>query len=116
MKRIATLAAASAVALGAAAAGSAATHELVASVSDPLNISLKAGGRPVTHLKAGTYTIVVEDRSAVHNFHLRGPGVDKLTSVVGKGTQRWTVKLVPGRYTYVCDPHKSFMRGSFTVS
>lgn len=101
--------------LGAAGA-KAATPKLVASVSDPLNISLTQGGKKVTKLKAGTYTIVVQDKAADHNFHLTGPGVNKTTSVSGKGTFTWTVKLKKGTYKYVCDPHAAFMKGSFTVS
>jgi plastocyanin len=45
-----------------------------------------------------------------------GPGVNKATSVAGKGTYRWTITLRRGTYRYVCDPHASFMKGSFTVS
>jgi plastocyanin len=101
--------------LGAAVAG-AATPKLAASVSDPLNISLTLAGKKVTKLKAGTYTIVVQDQASDHNFHLTGPGVNKSTSVGGKGTTTWTVTLKKGTYTYVCDPHASFMKGSFTVS
>ena len=116
MNRIAMLAAAGLVALGAgAAAASAVTPTLVGSVSDPLNISLTQNGKKVTHLKAGTYTIVVKDTAADHDFHLTGPGVNKTTSVGGKGTFTWKVTLKKGTYTYVCDPHASFMKGSFTV-
>ena len=104
-----------ALALGAATVGAANT-KLVASVSDPLNISLTQGGKKVTHLKAGAYTIVVKDSASDHDFHLTGPGVDKTTTVGGKGTFTWKVTLKPGTYTYVCDPHSSFMKGSFTVS
>jgi len=100
----------------AASAVGAATPKLIGSVSDPLNISLTKSGRKVTHLKAGRYTIVVVDTASDHNFHLSGPGVDKLTSIGGKGTFTWTVTLRKGTYTYVCDPHKDFMKGSFTVS
>jgi len=89
---------------------------LVATVADPLTISLTKGGRRVTALKAGTYVILVRDRASDHDFHLTGPGVDKVTSIGGKGTFRWTVKLAKGTYDYVCDPHASFMKGSFTVS
>ncbi len=89
---------------------------LVATVADPLTISLTKGGRKVAKLKAGTYVIVVRDQASDHDFHLTGPGVDKVTSVSGKGTVRWQVKLVKGTYDYVCDPHASFMKGSFTVS
>jgi plastocyanin len=94
----------------------AAPPKLIASVSDPLNISLTQGGKKVTTLKAGTYTIVVQDKASDHNFHLTGPGVNKSTSVSGKGTTTWTVKLKKGTYKYVCDPHAGFMKGSFTVS
>lgn len=104
-----------AAALGAPAV-CAATPKLIGSVSDPLNISLTKSGRKVTHLRAGRYTIVVVDAASDHNFHLSGPGVDKLTSIGGKGTFTWTVTLRKGTYTYVCDPHKDFMKGSFTVS
>ena len=110
-------AALAALALGASAAGAAPpSPKLIGSVSDPLNISLTKSGRKVTHLKAGRFTIVVEDTASDHNFHLSGPGVDRLTSVAGKGTFTWMVTLRKGTYTYVCDPHRDFMKGSFTVS
>ena len=120
MNRTRMLAAAGLAALatgvvGASSAG-AATPKLVASVSDPLNISLTQGGKKVSKLKAGTYTITVQDKASDHNFHLTGPGVNKTTSVSGKGTTTWKVTLKKGTYTYVCDPHASFMKGSFTVS
>jgi plastocyanin len=74
-----------------------------------------ASGAIVTNLAAGTYDIVVEDRSADHNFHLTGPNVNRATTVVGLETVTWTVTLSDGVYTYVCDPHALDMRGSFTV-
>jgi plastocyanin len=117
MKRItmlATLVTAAVFASFAANAG-AATPKLIASVSDPVNISLKSGVKKVTSLKAGKYTIVVKDTATGHNFHLTGPGLNKATSVGGKGTFTWTVTLKKGTYKYVCDPHASFMKGSFTV-
>jgi hypothetical protein len=67
-------------------------------------------------LTAGDYTIVVDDQSSSHNFHLTGPGgVDVSTSVGEEGEQTFEVTLEAGEYTYVCDPHASQMRGSFTV-
>jgi len=66
-------------------------------------------------VKAGTYKIVIRDRSSIHNFHLTGPGVNKLTSVSGKKTTTWTVKLKKGTYKFQCDPHASFMKGTFKV-
>jgi plastocyanin len=115
MKRITMLATVATAAAFAANAG-AATPKLVASVSDPVNISLKSGTKKVTSLPAGKYTIVVKDLAADHNFHLKGPGVNKTTSVAGKGTFTWTVTLKKGTYTYVCDPHASFMKGTFKVT
>jgi plastocyanin len=115
MKRISMLATLITAVAILAANAAAATPKLTASVSDPLNISLKQGTKKVTSLKAGKYVIVVKDTAADHNFHLTGPGVNKTTSVAGKGTKTWTVTLKKGTYKYVCDPHKSFMKGSFTV-
>ncbi len=60
--------------------------------------------------------ITISDKSTAHDFHLSGPGVNKTTTVGGKGTSTWKVALKKGKYTYVCDPHASFMKGSFIVS
>jgi plastocyanin len=67
-------------------------------------------------VKAGTYTIVVKDKSNIHNFHLTGPGVNKLTSVPKVYTVKWTVKLKKGTYKFVCDPHASIMKGTLKVT
>ena len=69
----------------------------------------------MTHLTAGTYVIQVRDNSTFHNFHLTGAGVDRKTEIDFKGTQTWTVTFTDGVYRFVCDPHASFMKGSFTV-
>ena len=67
-------------------------------------------------LTAGSYTIVVDDQSAEHNFHLTGPGgVDVSTEVSETGEKSLDVELEAGEYTFVCDPHASQMKGSFTV-
>ena len=80
-------------------------------------ITLKSGGKKVTTLKAGKYTITVVDKSDIHNFRLKGPGLNKqITSVSFQGTKSITVTLKKGKYTYVCDPHASIMKGSFTVT
>ena len=115
MKRITMLATVATAAAALAANAGAATPKLTASVSDPVNISLKQGTKKVTSLKAGKYTIVVRDTASDHDFHLTGPGVNKTTSVGGKGTFTWKVTLKKGTYKYMCDPHASFMKGSFTV-
>jgi plastocyanin len=67
-------------------------------------------------VKAGTYTIVVHDKSNIHNFRLTGPGVNKLTSVPWVGTKTWTVKLKQGVYKFVCDPHATIMKGVLRVT
>jgi hypothetical protein len=67
-------------------------------------------------LGPGTYTLEVDDRAPEHNFHLTGPGgVDVSTSVGGEGEESFEVTLEPGEYTFLCDPHASSMRGTFTV-
>jgi Copper binding proteins, plastocyanin/azurin family len=65
--------------------------------------------------KAGKYSLVVRDLSDMHNFHLKGPGVNVKTSVAAKGTRTFTIKVVKGKYSFVCDPHASTMKGSFTI-
>lgn len=74
-----------------------------------------AAGNRVDRLSPGTYTVVVQDRSEDHNFHLVGPGVDQETEVGFVGTVTWTITVTNGTYRYVCDPHASTMRGSFAV-
>jgi plastocyanin len=105
-----------AAALVLVASASAATPKLTAIVGPNFNITLKKGTTKVKMLKAGKYTIVVKDLSSIHNFHLTGPGINKATSVSKTGTVTWTVRLKAGTYKYVCDPHKTVMKGSFKVS
>ena len=94
----------------------AATPTLNGTDGPGFTITLKKSGAKVRKLKAGTYIFKISDKSSIHNFHLTGPGVNKKTSVGGKGTSTWKLKLKKGIYKYVCDPHKTFMKGSFTVS
>jgi plastocyanin len=65
--------------------------------------------------KAGKYKLVVADKSTVHNFHLKGPGVNVKTSVGFVGTKSFTITLKKGKYTFICDPHATIMKGSFTI-
>jgi plastocyanin len=95
--------------------GSQAAATLTGTVGPGFTIVLMKGSIKVTSLTTGTYTIVVNDMSSHHNFHLTGPGFNKATSVPNVGKTIWTVHLRVGTYTYVCDPHASFMRGSFIV-
>ena len=94
----------------------AATPTLNGTVGPGFTITLTQGGKKVTKLKAGTYIFKIADKSEAHNFHLTGPGVNKTTSVEAQGSTTWKLKLKKGTYKYVCDPHASFMKGSFKVS
>ena len=111
------LAAAAAAALLVVSAAQAATPKLVGTVGPNFTIVLKKGTATVKTLKAGKYTIVVHDRSNIHNFRLKGPGLNKqITSVSFQGTKTVTVTLKKGKYTYDCDPHFAAMHRTFTVS
>lgn len=83
--------------------------------SSPRIALKRANGTAVTSLAAGRWKIVVNDKSIVHNFHLTGIGVNKLTSVSAIVKPTWTVTFKAGIYKYVCDPHKGTMKGQFTV-
>jgi plastocyanin len=114
--RLALVAVVAALALVISAAAQASTPPLVATDGPGFTITLTQGGKKVTKLKAGTYTIKVSDRSSIHNFHLIGPGrVNKTTSVSATASSTWVVKLVKGTYKFVCDPHASIMKGTFKV-
>jgi plastocyanin len=88
---------------------------LAGTVGPGFTIVLTQDGSPVSQLAAGTYTIEVDDQAGSHNFHLSGPGVDEATDVGETGMATWEVTLEAGEYTFVCDPHASQMKGSFTV-
>jgi plastocyanin len=119
MNRILTLLAVGVIGLTLVAstvAAPAAPPKLVGTVGPGFTITLKKGTTKVTKLKHGKYTFVVKDKSAIHNFDLKGPVSKKITSVGFVGTKTVTLTLKPGKYTYVCDPHKGSMRGSFRVT
>ncbi len=95
------------------ASGSGGGTTLNGSVGPGFDISLDG----TDGLTAGSYTLVVNDQSDQHNFHLTGPGgVDVSTTVEETGEKSFDVELEAGEYTFVCDPHASQMKGSFTVS
>ena len=103
-------------ALTGAGSAAAAPKTVNGSVGPGFTISLKLAGKKVKRLKAGTYRFRVTDRSSSHNFRLRGPGYNRaITSVGFTGTKTVTIRLRKGTYRYVCDPHSSFMKGSFRV-
>lgn len=104
------------------AAGAATAFVLPASSSRTQNAELHGGvanpakiSGPTGTIAPGRYDFVVDDNSTIHNFHLIGPGVDESTGVSSTGQVTWTVRLRSGTYVYHCDPHQSFMHGSFDV-
>jgi plastocyanin len=108
-----------AAALAAAASGSAATAKTVNGTVGPgFTITLTMQGKNVTKLKAGkAYRFVISDRSSIHDFHLSGPGVNRVfTSVEFTGTKSFVLTLKKGSYRFVCDPHSGIMHGRFLVS
>ena len=108
-----------AVALAATGSGSAATAKTVNGTVGPgFTITLTMQGKNVTKLKAGkAYRFVISDRSSIHDFHLSGPGVNRVfTSVEFTGTKSFVLTLKKGSYRFVCDPHSGFMHGRFLVS
>jgi plastocyanin len=93
------------------AASGAASGTLTGSVGPGFEISMAE-----STVAAGTYTLKVDDKASIHNFHLTGDGVDVSTDVSGTGEKTFTVTLKPGTYTFVCDPHSSQMHGTLTVT
>jgi plastocyanin len=98
--------------------GPSTSAELDGEVGPGFDIEVKQSGQDAESVAAGTYTLKVEDKSDIHNFHLIGPGVDEeVTSVPFQGEKTVTVALKPGTYTYQCDPHASQgMKGTFEVT
>jgi plastocyanin len=98
--------------------GAEASGTLEGEVGPGFDIEVKQNGQDAESVKAGTYTLKVEDKAGIHNFHLIGPGVDQeVTAVPFKGEKTVTVTLQKGTYTYQCDPHASGgMKGTFEVT
>ena len=107
-----------ALALTATAPAASAPKLVQGTVGPGFTIKLTLAGKNVTKLKKGVpYRFQVRDRSPNHDFHLTGPGVNRvLTGVDFTGTRSVVLKLRKGTYRFVCDPHASFMHGSFRVA
>jgi Copper binding proteins, plastocyanin/azurin family len=106
-----------------ATAGPAANPVLIATVgtNDGTDIDLAdVNAVHVSRLTAGTYDIVVRDRSRLHNFHLASnsdPTVDFRTELDFVGEMTFTVTFRDEtRYAYACEPHWQTMNGEFFVS
>jgi len=104
--------------LAATSAGMSDVTKLTGTTGPGFTITLKKGSATVKTLKAGKYTITVNDKSKTHNFRLKGPGLNKeITGVAFVGTKTVTVMLKKGTYTYQCDPHLAAgMKGTFKVT
>jgi len=117
--RAALAVAASGLALALTATAPAAAPKMVQGAVGPgFTIHLTLAGKKVAKLKKGVpYRFQIRDRSPIHNFHLMGPGVNRvLTGVDFTGTKTVVLKLRKGTYRFMCDPHASFMHGSFRVA
>jgi hypothetical protein len=64
-------------------------------------------GLRVTRLPAGRYAISVQDDSRQCNFRLKGPGIDRATSIGARDHQTWLVTFKRGTYRYSCDRRPS---------
>jgi hypothetical protein len=89
---------------------------LTDTVASPKRITLTSPyGNPVSALEDGEYTLTVTDASAVANFHLVGPGVNRRTSRSFTGTVTWPIALHPGTYRYGSDRPHSKLHRQFVV-
>jgi plastocyanin len=106
------------LALAAPAVAKPAATPLAGTVGPGFTITLAKAGKKVTSLKAGSYAITVSDKANIHDFHLLGPGVNKvITTVPFVGKKSVTVTLKKGTYTYQCDPHAARgMKATFKVT
>ena len=92
--------------------------KLLATVGPRNTISLRSGTGAVLHhgVKAGTYAVVVRDRSKVHNFHLVGKGVNRRSTLAGVGTTTWKLKLAKGTLRFYSDRAPKTVKGSVRVT
>jgi plastocyanin len=97
------------------------TLTAIVGTNDGFTITLNdASGKKVSRIAPGTYTVLVEDRSALHNFHLASnedPTVDFRTELEFVGEKSFTVTFRDNtRYAYACEPHWQVMNGEFFVT
>jgi plastocyanin len=97
------------------------TLTAIVGTNDGFTITLNdASGKKVSRIPPGTYTVLVEDRSALHNFHLASnedPTVDFRTDLEFVGEKSFTVTFRDNaRYAYACEPHWQTMNGEFFVT
>ncbi len=91
--------------------------KLLATVGPKATISLKsASGAVLKTVKAGDYSIIVRDRSRLHNFHLVGKGVNRRSALIGMGTLTWKVKLSAGALRFFSDKSPKTVKGSVKIT
>jgi plastocyanin len=92
-----------------------ATPKLLGRVGPGRSISLRtASGTRVATTAAGKYELAIRDSSRTDDFHLSGPGVNRRTSLRGRASVTWGLRLAAGTYRYRSDAHPA-LRGSFRV-
>ena len=102
------------LALSAGAPAAPAQKTVQGTVGPGFTINLTLGGKKVK--KGVRYRFVIRDRASIHDFHLTGPGVNRMLTTVGfVGTKSYVLTLKKGTYRFVCDPHADIMHGSFRV-
>ena len=113
-----TATAAAALALGGVSTAGAAPIKLVGTDGPGFHIVLTKSGKPLKVAKPGSYSLTVSDKSSLHNFHIFGPGLNKVvTTIAFVGKKTVSFKLKKGTYTYQCDAHAALgMKGRFKVS
>ena len=114
---VAAVASALAMTLAATAPAAPLPKTVQGSVGPGFTINLTLKGKTVTTLKKGVhYRFLISDQSSIHDFHLTGPGLNRiLTTVDFTGTKTFVLTLRKGVYRFFCDPHSSVMHGSFRV-
>lgn len=81
------------------------TNKLLATVSTTGGqVTLTdSGGRAVTRLRSGWYTIFVTVNAKGADFHLTGPSVDSATKARIPGVALWGIHFLKGTYNYMND-------------
>lgn len=97
------------------------TLTAIVGTNDGFDITLNGpDGKKVERLLPGTYTVIVDDRSTIHNFHLASnddPTVDFRTDLAFVGQKSFTVTFKNNNeYAYACEPHWQVMNGKFLVT
>jgi hypothetical protein len=89
---------------------------LVLTAGPGATITLRTrGGKAVKLLRPGAYTIVVRDRTAAHNAHLVGAGVNRRTAKAQLVSATWRVTLRKGTLVYRSD-FRASVRGTVSVA